>query len=394
MPALLRSGRFWSLLLPLALVAGYLLWQQARGPLVPGYRLEARPLVQRVVASGEVDSPSLAQVGSEITGVVAARHVREGDRVVAGQLLVTLRDDEQQARVREAEAALAQLAESARPQAAAAWQAARADHAQAVRERQRRETLSERKLVSREVLEQARRDEVAARAALDRARLALAAVAEDGSETRAAAERLAAARVALARTRLHAEVDGVVQSRAVEPGDLVQPGRTLLTIAREGLREIRLPLDEKNLAPVAPGQPATVIADAWPDRPLRARVAWLDPRVDSSRGTLDVHLELLETADFLRQGMTVSVTIETARRAEALVLPRDALLEGAPPRALRLDDDGRAQPATLRLGLAGSAAVEVLDGLAVGDRVLAAPVEPGTRVRFAPRPLPWPDEAE
>ncbi|MCP6423660.1 hypothetical protein NL463_30570, partial [Klebsiella pneumoniae] len=77
---------------------------------------------------------------------------------------------------------------------------------------------------------------------------------------------------------------------------------------------------------------------------LRAQVAWLDPRVDSSRGTLDVHLELLETADFLRQGMTVSVTIETARRAEALVLPRDALLEGAPPRALRLDDDGRAQP--------------------------------------------------
>ena len=67
-------------LLGLLLLGGYA-WQQWRGPEVAGYRLEQRPLVQRVVASGEVDSQSISQIGSEITGVIAQRLVREGDRV-------------------------------------------------------------------------------------------------------------------------------------------------------------------------------------------------------------------------------------------------------------------------------------------------------------------------
>ena len=79
-------------------LGGWLIWRQLQGPELPAYRLEARPLVQRVVASGEVDSQSLAQVGSEITGVVAARHV-QGDAVNAGDLLLELRDDEQRARL-------------------------------------------------------------------------------------------------------------------------------------------------------------------------------------------------------------------------------------------------------------------------------------------------------
>ena len=71
------------LLLPLALLL-LLAWRHWQGPPLPGYQLETRPLVQRVVASGEVSSQSLAQVGSEITGVVARRAVREGDAVRAG----------------------------------------------------------------------------------------------------------------------------------------------------------------------------------------------------------------------------------------------------------------------------------------------------------------------
>ncbi len=390
MPALSRPGRLLAWLsLPLLLLA-WLVWHHLRGPLLPGYVLQSRPLVQRVVASGEVSSTSLAQIGSEITGVVSARHVREGDRVRQGDLLLELHDSEQQARLREAEAALAQLAEAARPQAAAALREAQTNLEQASRERARREALAERRLVSSEALEQARRAETAARVARDRAQLAAAALAEQGSETRLLEERLAAARAALARTRIHAAADGVVQSRQVEPGDLVQPGRTLLTLARDHSREILLPLDEKNLAPVAPGQRATVIADAFPERPLAAHVDWLEPKVDSARGTLDVHLALDEDAAFLRQGMTVSVSIETAHRDAALVIPNDALQarHGARAQVLRLDAQGRVEAVEVHLGLRGTALSEVLEGLAEGDRVLAAPAEAGTRVRLAVRELP------
>lgn len=376
------------LLVPLLLLA-LPAWRHWQGPLLPGYRIEARPLVQRVVASGEVSSQSLAQVGSEITGVVARRAVREGDAVRAGDLLLALRDDEQQARLREAEAALRQLQDSDRPQAAAALREAQSALNQAERELARRETLQARGLLAVEPLEQARQARIRAREALNRARLDAAALAAGASQEQLLRQRLEAARAALAKTRIHAQHDGIVQTRSVEPGDLVQPGRVLLEIARTDSREILLPLDEKNLAPLALGQHARVIADAYPERALQARVAFIAPAVDPARGTLDVHLELLEPADFLRQGMTVSVEIRTAERERALVLPHDALRQrdGDRARVLVLDA-GRVAEREVRLGLRGSALSEVLDGLQDGAQVLAVDAEPGRRARLQPLALP------
>lgn len=373
----------------LLLGGGWLTWHQWRGPELPGYRLEARPLVQRVVASGEVDSQSLAQVGSEITGVVAARHVREGDAVHAGDLLLELRDDEQRARLREAEAAMQQLTDSTRPQAQSALREAQNNLEQASRELKRRETLFERKLLASEALEQARRAELTARVTRDRARFAAADLAEGGNQEQVLRQRLEAARAALAKTRIHALVDGIVQTRDVEPGDLVQPGRTLLLIARSGSSEILLPLDEKSLAPVQLGQAAKVIADAYPDRVLQAQVSFIAPSVDTSRGTIDVHLELQEPADFLRQGMTVSVNIETGRREQALVVPHDALRarNGNGAQVLRVNA-GILERVNVRLGLQGTALSEVVEGLAAGDLVVSGEAEDGQRVRVREQPMP------
>src|SRR5690606_6817186 len=177
----IASRTLFRLLLALLVILLLLwLWRPWQAPLVDGYQLEERPLVQRVVASGEVSSQSLARIGSELTGVVKARHVREGDRVAAGDLLIELQDDEQQARLREAECQLAQ----------------------ASRERERRETLFERGLLSAEAREQARRAELTSRVARDRARLQRDALAEGGSEEQQLRQRLEQARVALARTRI------------------------------------------------------------------------------------------------------------------------------------------------------------------------------------------------
>jgi len=388
-PAAKTIRRALLLIIPVLLLAGWMIWRQLQGPELPGYRLETRPLVQRVVASGEVDSQSLAQVGSEITGVIAVRHVREGDAVKAGDLLLELRDDEQRARLRVAEAALRQLIDSSRPQAQATLREAQNNLEQADRELQRRETLFERKLLASEALEQARRATLTARVVRDRARFAASAVVEGGSEDQVLRQRLEAARANLAKTRIHAQVDGIVQTREVEPGDLVQPGRTLLTIARSGSSEILLPLDEKNLAPIELGQAARIIADAYPDRVLPARVSFIAPSVDTARGTIDVHLDLLEPADFLRQGMTVSVNIETGRREQALVLPNDALRarDGTRAQVLRVND-GVVERVSVRLGMLGTALSEVSEGLAAGDLVLIGDAEEGQRVRVREQAIP------
>ncbi|MDY3196818.1 MAG: efflux RND transporter periplasmic adaptor subunit [Pseudomonadaceae bacterium] len=384
-----RIRRWLPILLALVLLLLWFAWRQWQGPEVPAYQLEQRPLVQRVVASGEVDSQSLAQVGSEITGVVKARHVREGDAVRAGDLLIELHDEEQQARLREAEAALRQLVQSQRPQTEAALREAQTNLAQASRERERREALVARQLLPAEQGEQARQAEISARSALQRAQAAAAAAAPGGSDEQLLQQRLAAARAALERTLIRARFDGVVQVRAVEPGDVVQPGKALLQIARADSREILVPLDEKELGPVAVGQPALIIADAYPNEVLEGRVSFIAPAVDTNRGTIDVHLELLESADFLRQGMTVSVDIRTASRDQALVIPNDALFNRRGDRAevLRLAGGRLAERVPVRLGLRGTGLTEVVEGVGAGDVLLTDEQAEGRRVRARIDPL-------
>src|SRR5690606_4937734 len=115
----------------------------------------------------------------------------------------------------------------------------------------RRETLFAASQVSLEQLEQARSAQVAARAARDRTQAQLEALVSGGAEEQQLQQRLAASRAALAKTTIVANVDGIVQTRNVEPGDLVQPGMTLLEIARADSREIVVPVDEKIFAGIA-----------------------------------------------------------------------------------------------------------------------------------------------
>lgn len=375
-----------------AFLLAWMLVQSFRGPQLDGYRVDARPLVQTVVATGRVVAVSRAQVGSAVTGVVLERRVQEGDRVQPGDILAVLRADDVEASVREAEAALAQLEQSTRPQARAALRQAEAQRLQASREAQRRRDLFQRQLIARESMEQAVQAETIARSAAEQARLTAASLATGRPSDTAARERLAAARALLAKTTIRAEVAGTVLTRNVEPGDLVQPGRVLFEIAREGDTEVLIPLDEKNLEVLALGQPAQCVADAFPARPFEARVNFIAPSVDPTRGTVEVRLKVDPVPEFLRQDMTVSVNVETGRRDSAVVVPNDALgnVDGNSAELWRVVD-GKASRQRVGLGLRGLAMTEITSGLETGDWILAdarADLQPGDRVRVRAGELP------
>lgn len=380
------------LVLPIAVLGGWMALGALRGPELAAYELREQPLVQTVVATGRVVAVSRAQAGSPVTGVVLERRVREGDRVQPGDVLAVLRADDLEASVREAEAALAQLQASARPQAEAARREAEARLAQARREAARRAELFERQLIAREALEQARQAETTARAAAERAQLAAQEFAAGGPAEAAARARLATARAQLEKTIVRAEVAGTVLTRNAEPGDLVQPGRVLFEIARDGDTEVLVPLDERNLGVLALGQPARCVADAFPGQPFDATVGFIAPSVDAQRGSVDIRLTVSPVPAFLRQDMTVSVNIETGRRERALVVPNDALGAIDGNRAeVWLATDGRAVRREVTLGLRGLALSEVIEGLAPGDVVLAdasAPVAGGQHVRTTPMAPP------
>jgi HlyD family secretion protein len=234
--------------------------------------------------------------------------------------------------------------------------------------------------------------ETIARSAAEQARLTASALAAGNPGETAARERLANARALLAKTTIRAEVAGTVLTRNTEPGDLVQPGRVLFEIAREGSTEVLVPLDERNLEVLALGQPAQCVADAYPSRPFPATVSFIAPSIDPARGTVEVRLEVEPVPDFLRQDMTVSVNVETGRRENAIVVPNDALgaVDGDQAEIWRVDG-GKASRQRVTLGLRGLAMTEITEGLQKGDWILAdaeAGVQPGDRVRVIAGKLP------
>jgi HlyD family secretion protein len=369
------------------------------GPKVPVWVAEKRELVQRVVASGRVLAPARIQIGSVVVGRVTRVAVEKGDRVKAGQVLVQLDDAESRAALAQARSAVAQAAArleqvevvSAQVTTQAVRQAElRLEQAEVKLARNR--TLAEAGSVSRSDLDDALQARDLAASQLATARIQANAVAT-GSDRRVVQAALEQARgaeqAALARLdqlQIRSPSEGIVTERDVEPGDVVQPGRMLLVVARDGPTQLSVLPDEKNLAVLRTGQPATASVDAFPERIFPARVAYIAPAVDLSRGTVEVKLDVADPPPFLRPDMTVSVNVEVGRDPAALVLPAGAVREvGTSPWALVVRD-GRTVRQPVKLGMRGEGTVQVLSGLVSGEAVVApaSTIGPGARVRTEP----------
>jgi len=356
------------------------------------------PLVRTLQFSARVATASRVEVGSTLTGRVLQIAVDEGAQVKAGDLLVRLESDElraalaqTQASERQAAARLAGLRSTGRSTAQAGVAQAASVLAAAQADLERTQDLVAKGFLSEARLDEAHRAVAVAQAQLDGARAQRAAVAEPGTDVTQAQAQLAqasaaraAAEARLGEAVLTAPADARVLSRMVEPGQIVQPGRALLGLALAGPLQLVAQVDERYLGQLQAGQVAGVLADAYPTQRFAARVLSIAPLVDAQRGAIEVKFSLPQPAPaFLREDMTLSVEVETARREQALVVPADALRgDESTGHSVWLAHDGRVEVRKVRLGLRTLDAAEILDGLSAGEVVLVGPAPPpGQRVR-------------
>ncbi len=374
-----------------------------RPSLVPAVSARMAPLVRTLQFSARVATASRVDVGSTLTGRVVQVAVAEGAAVQAGEVLVRLESEElkaalAQASASEAQAAarLAGLRSTGRGSAQAGVAQAQSVLVAASAELQRTLDLVAKGFLSEARLDEVRRAVAVAQAQLDGARALSAALAEPGTDVAQAQAQLAlasaartAAEARLGQAVLTAPADARVLARTVEPGQIVQPGRALLSLALTGPVQLVAQLDERYLGQIQPGQAASVLADAYPTERFMARVLSIAPVVDAQRGAIEIKFSLPQAPPaFLREDMTLSVEVETARREQALVVPSAALRgDGATGSSVWLVRDGRVQAQQVRLGLRTLDAVEIVDGLSAGDVVLIGPApQPGQRVRADDRP--------
>ena len=356
-------------------------------------------IVQTIVATGRAETPSGVDVGSQIIGTVSRVQVREGDRAKAGMPLIVLDDrqatagvEQARAALRQAEVRLRQLTDLTLPVARQTLTQMQANRLNARSQLDRALTLAGRSVASGASVESLQRAFEVADAQLRAAELAVRSASPGGGESELAlaardeaAAKLGVAEAQLRLTSILAPIDGLVTSRDVEEGTVVQPGKVLLHIAPDLPKQLVVQIDERNLQLVRLGQAAIASADANPAATFPATVASIDSTIDADRGSVEVKFDLPRQPDFLRENMTVSVDVEVARRDRTLLLPAEAIRNAAGNRPTVLAVvDGRAAERPVKIGARDATMVEVLEGVKDGDAVIlagTARIADGTRVR-------------
>jgi len=305
--------------------------------------VERRDIVETLRLSGSLASPKNARLSPDIEGRLVSMDVDAGARVKSGDILFKL-DDE--------------LARLDLAQAVAAEHEAEADLANA-----QRRAIEVRELVNKKTFPESEARNLEAQ--VERFQAVL--------ERRRAERAYAAA--TLARHSHRAPFSGVIAERNADLGERVDTGsNVLLLVATDRLRlDLRVP--QQYFGRVKPGASIRIGLDALAGKVIETRVAQVVPVSDPDARTFTVRAGIDNTAGQLAPGMSVSalLRIGTARQAE--VVPRDALIRYPDGRTtvwvVEVDNDRyTASERLVKTGLGFDGVVEIVQGLAAGERVV------------------------
>jgi HlyD family secretion protein len=339
-------------------------------------------LQAKVTANGKVQAQRKVDISATVAGQVTHLAVREGDAVKRGQFLLQLDLVNPRAAARSSEASMQALLKD--------LDSARASQEQARTDLRRARENHHARIISD--------------ADLDRAQTAFATseATVQSAERRVEQARatLEGARDTLAKTTVVAPMDGVVTAKRVEEGEVAvvgvlnQPGTVLLTISDMSVVETEMEVDETSIPSVRLGQEARVRVDAYPNQTFTGLVTEVgsSPIVKTNPQTeaikFKVKIQIKDPPADIKPGLSVQADILTAFRAQALVVPIQALVvrdlerrpgEVVPPGAPRdeegvyLLESGRARFRPIKTGLLGELSLEVLDGLKGGETLITGP---------------------
>jgi HlyD family secretion protein len=331
----------------------------------------------QVYGLGTVEAQILSQIGFEVAGTLIELHADYGDRVAAGTLLARLDSREQEARVAQGRAGVAQ-AESAIGQADAAIERAQANLTQKAQANERRQELVQRGNVSIEAAQDAQSAYDMARAELAQAQSALEVAHANLEQAKAQA---AFEEARLAKFALHAPYDAVVVSRNRELGSMLTPGDQLFTLVDPKTVWVLAYIDEAKAGRVSVGQRAEVTLRSLADRRLPARVVRIDIESDRVNEERRVYVRCDDCPTEFHLGEQAEVVITVSELAEARLVPRIAVigLEGRHGVVWTVEDGRLAQRAVMFGQRTLDGRIEIVDGLPPGAEVVVRP-DAGLRV--------------
>jgi membrane fusion protein (multidrug efflux system) len=302
-----------------------------------------RPVAASYTGTAALDARGESQVVAKTSGVALAVMVEEGQLVRAGQPLVRLDPDRARLAVAQSEAQMRKLENNYH----------------------RAQQLVEQQMISANDVDQIKYD-------LENAR---------------AQYRLAS--LELSYTTVVAPISGIIASRSIKTGNFVQINTPIFRIVDNSRLEATLNVPERELSTLKGGQPVSLQVDALPGKSFEGVVDRIAPVVDSGSGTFRVVCSFAG-GDVLQPGMFGRIKIDYDKRADALVVPRIALLDDEGDPAVFAVRDGKAARVPVKLGYMDGEWIEILQGVKVGDSVVTAgkiALRDGTPVEVIGKPV-------
>lgn len=314
-------------------------------------------------ATGTVRARTTAVVSSKVMAYVQQVGAQVGDRVRAGQLLITLDARDQEANVRRTEAARTEV-QSAMPEAENGVAGAKANLDLAQSTFRRMEELASKKSISDQEFDEASAHLKGAHADYEMAR---AKRVQLDSKLVQVEQEIRSAGIARDYLRITAPFAGVVTAKSVEPGNLAAPGAPLLTLEQDGVYRLEASVDESKLPFVRTGQSVGVALETL-DRNLTARVSEIVPAVDTASRAYTVKIDLPAVPN-LRSGMFGRALFPLGSR-EVTAIPAVALIERGQLQSVYVVEDGAARTRLVTTGARSKGSVEILSGLSKGEQVV------------------------
>lgn len=341
------------------------------------WTVSSTPWPTLIRAQGSLVMDEVAVVGTRVEGLVDQVHVDLGDRVVAGQPLVTLKQEQFQLEVEKAQAQLLQARsaigltsddplDKLNPQNAPPVRETRAEWEEAESDLARARGLRDGNAIT---VAEFTTIQTAVDVAKARYESSVNAVREKIALVKVRDAELQLARQKLNDTVIRAEFDGAVQKKEVAPGNYVRPGDSLVTVVRTNPLRFRGSVPEHSALELREGQ--TLQLDVqMVSSPISVEISRISPSVDLLSRGLTFEAIVPNPEGGLRSGLFAEAEIVIDEDAQAVTIPRTALVEFAGTEKVWKVIDGMCKEQVVLSGERREAGIEILQGLKVGDVIL------------------------
>lgn len=361
---------------------------------IQGVKIETirlSPVAEDYEAVGTVRSKTTSVLSSKTVGNILAIHVREGDRVRTGQLLIEIDDRDSRSQLQKAEAGLREVLQALEEveqnvhAAEAAKRAAEAGKSLALVTFNRYKALLEERSASRQEFDEVQAKMKIAEAEADRAGRMLQAAMAKKSQTLAKVEQakadVAHAQIYLGYSRIVSPLNGVVVSKQADIGLLAAPGVPLLTVEDNSRYRLEVSVEDSMLDRIGLGSPAQISIDAVGPEEFPGRVTEIVPASDPGSRSSTVKIDLPGAKEssgskgVLRSGLYGKARFPIGQK-QILQVPLKAIIQRGQLVSVFVADSS--QILHLRLIKTGKQyrdQMEVLSGLNDGDRVVVEGIE-------------------